>query len=122
MGSAFSSGKASRVRSLPLVSSSPIESSPTRGSLILSTVRAYISPITANCARFCGLQSTLAPTSSSTHGLPEALGMGVASAGRSTPGQRAQHHLGRGHGRAGVARGHKARRLALAHQLQPHAH
>ena len=36
-------------------------------------------------------------------------------------GQRAQHHLGRGHGRASIAGGHKTRRLALAHQLQAHA-
>jgi hypothetical protein len=36
--------------------------------------------------------------------------------------QRAQHHLGRGHGRAGVAGGHKSRDLLLPHQLQPNAH
>jgi hypothetical protein len=67
------------------------------------------------------LQSTLAPTSSSTHGFPWNWAWGRQ---RRTvhAGQRAQHHLGRGHGRAGVARGHKAGRLALAHQLQPHAH
>ena len=63
-----------------------MESRPTRGSLILSTLRAYISPITANCSRLCALQSTFAPTSSSTHGFPVELGIGVASAGLSTPG------------------------------------
>src|SRR5208337_4532498 len=86
MGRALSRGSASRVSSLPLDSSSPMESRPTRGLAILKTLRAYISPITANCSRFCALQSTLAPTSRSTQGFPFEVGMGVAKAGRSTPG------------------------------------
>src|SRR5579872_295403 len=42
--------------------------------------------MTANCSRFWGLQSTLAPTSSRTQGDPESVGMTTARAGRSTPG------------------------------------
>ena len=45
-----------------------------------------MSPITANCSRFCGVQSTFAPTSSSIAGFPGAVGKTAASAGRSTPG------------------------------------
>ena len=40
----------------------------------------------ANCCRFCGLQSTLAPTSSMMVAVLAAVGNTVASAGRSTPG------------------------------------
>ena len=42
-----------------------------------------------------------------------AVGKTVASAGRSTPGDDAQHHLGRNHGGAGVAGGDKTAGAAL---------
>ena len=40
----------------------------------------------ANCCRFCGLESTLAPTSIRMVAVPCAVGKTAASAGRSTPG------------------------------------
>ncbi len=49
------------------------------------TLRAYMWPITANWTRLSGSQSTLAPTSSSSDGLPVTVGRMVASAGRWTP-------------------------------------
>ncbi len=48
--------------------------------------------------------------------------MGVARAGRSTPGSAPRTTFGSGHGRAGVAGGDKAGALALAHQLEADAH
>src|ERR1700733_7616504 len=42
-------------------------------------------PITANCTRLSGSESTLAPTSSSSDGVGRIVGRIVASAGRSTP-------------------------------------
>ena len=42
--------------------------------------------MTANCSRLCGLQSTLAPTSSKMATVFTAVGKTAASAGRSTPG------------------------------------
>ena len=83
--SSRSSGKVSRVRVLPFVSSSPMESRPTRGLGTCSTSLAYMWPITANWRRLFGSQSTFAPTSSSTQGVPAEVGRTVASAGRSTP-------------------------------------
>jgi hypothetical protein len=85
MGRSRSRGKVSRVRELPLASSSPMESRPTRGSSILRTCLAYIWPMMANWTRFSGSQSTLAPTSSRREGQPLVVGMIVARAGRSTP-------------------------------------
>ena len=41
-----------------LVSSSPIDSSPTRGDDMPSPTRAYTLPITANCSRCCGRHSS----------------------------------------------------------------
>ncbi len=75
---------ASRVSPLPLVSSSPIERSPTRGDSTPRARRANTLPIAANCTRCFGRHSTLAPTSSST-AEPRRVGMVAASAGRSTP-------------------------------------
>ena len=54
-------------------------------------------------------------------GIAGGTGHGSGQSGAVDAGQRAQHHLGRGHGRAGVAGGHKSRRLALADQLEAHA-
>ena len=48
--------------------------------------------------------------------------MGVARAGRSTPGSAPSTIFGSGHRRARVAGGHKALGLSITHQLQPHAH
>ena len=72
---------------MPLVSSSPIESNPTFGSRTPRTTRAYAVPIAANCNRGCARHSTFAPESSSTAPHP-AVGIVVASAGRSTPRRR----------------------------------
>ena len=55
-------------------------------------------------------------------GISGGTGHGVGQGRAVDAGQRTQHHLGGGHGRAGIARGDKARRLALAHQLEAHAH
>ena len=82
---ALSSRCASRVNSLPLLSSSPIDSNPILGSSTPCARRAYTDPITANCNRCCGRHSTFAPASSSTAGRL-LVGIVVASAGRSTPG------------------------------------
>ena len=51
-----------------------------------------------------------------------ALGIGVAKRGPIDAGQRAEHHFGRSHGGAGIAGGDKSCGLALAHQLEAHAH
>src|SRR5208337_2853343 len=91
MGSSLINLYASRVSSLPLLSSSPMESSPTRGlsalgNLLAKIVRKYTSPMMANCCKFCGLESTFAPTSIRMVAVPWAVGKTAASAGRSTPG------------------------------------
>src|SRR4030095_12709012 len=84
-GAAFRRRCASRVRSLPLLASSPIDSRPTRGRSTPKAMRANTPPMRANCRRCCGRHSTLAPASSRTAGRSR-VGMAVASAGRSTPG------------------------------------
>ena len=102
-GAAFSSRCASRVSSLPCVSSSPIDSSPTRGESMPNATRAYTLPITANCSRCCGRHSTLAPTSSSTAGVPPRRNR----RGERRPidaRQHAERRVRRHHRRAGVAR------------------
>src|SRR5690606_8845837 len=66
------------------VAALPFDSTPTRG-VTPCTVRAKIAPITANCTRLIGLQSTFAPMSMSTHGRPEGRGKLETIAGRSIP-------------------------------------
>jgi len=92
---------------------------PYRGWLIFSTLRAYISPITANCSRLCALQSTFAPTSSSTHGFPVELGIGVASAGLSTPGSVPSTILAVAMAAPVLPAVTNPATFAFAHQLQP---
>ncbi len=72
--------------------------------------------MTANCASICGEESTLAPTSTITAGLPLRVGKALASAGRSTPGIMPMHRLGDGHDGAGIAGGDESIGLAVAHQ------
>jgi hypothetical protein len=67
-----------------------------------------------------GEQSTLAPTSITTTGLPISVGKMPASAGRSTPGHDALHHLGGSHDGAGVAGRDESLRAAIAHQAGSH--
>ena len=61
---ALSSWCASRISSLPLLSSSPIDSSPMRGRSMPSETARRPRPSRANCSRCGGRHSTLAPTSS----------------------------------------------------------
>ena len=75
---------AARASSLPLLSSSPMFSSPTLGDATPSTVRAYAEPSTPNSSRFSGRQSALAPESSSSTG-PVSPGRVVTMAGRRMP-------------------------------------
>ena len=86
MGIVLSNAEAVRVSSLPLCSSSPIERMPTRGRSSLKISLEYRCPIKANWASISALQSTLAPTSTMTAGLPVSVGKAVANAGRSMPG------------------------------------
>ena len=84
-GAALSSRCASRVSSLPLVSSSPIDSRPTRGRSTPSTTRAY------DAAHHGELQQVLRPALDvgagvEQHRRPRRVGIAAASAGRSTPG------------------------------------
>src|SRR5439155_365235 len=88
-GASLRMRNASRVTSFPLVPSSPMLSSPTRGCPTPSTSRAYRCPMTANCTRCSGLQSMLAPTSSQTDG-PLRFGTTAHRAGRSTPSRTPQ--------------------------------
>src|SRR5271165_5418847 len=129
-----------------------MESKPTRGCSALGKrpakiVRKYTSPMMANCCRFCGLESTLAPTSIKMVAVPCAVGNTAASAGRSTPGiaprtifavaiaapedgpgrdsrrrsSGAQDHLRGRHSRARVAGGYETCGLSVAYQAEPHA-
>ncbi len=61
---------ASRTSGVPRVSSSPLESSPTRGRSMPCTTRANAAPMNANWTRCSGRTSALAPTSSSVTGSP----------------------------------------------------
>ena len=71
--------------SWPLVSSSPMFRSATRGLAIPTTSSAITAPITANCASILPSQSTLAPKSSTTVFPFCWCGKTVTSAGRSIP-------------------------------------
>ena len=62
----------------------------------------------ANCCRFCGLESTLAPTSMRMVAVPVRSGKDGGESGTIHAGNRAQHHLGGGHGGAGIAGGDEA--------------
>ena len=107
---------ASRVSSLPLVSSSPIDSRPTRGDDRPRLTRAYTLPMTANCSRCWGRHSTLAPTSSRMAGWRR-VGIVTASAGRSTPGSMPKRAVCRNNRRAGVAGAEQRGRLAAGDQI-----
>ena len=71
--------------SVPLMSSSPMLSSPTRGRSTPCRSAAITEPITANCTRWSAVQSGLAPRSSITV-WPCAAGTAETMAGRSMPG------------------------------------
>src|SRR5882672_1369567 len=72
--------------SLPLISSSPMLSKPTRGlSCAPSKSAASTEPITANCDKCSGVHEALAPRSS-IYVCPPRDGMSDTMAGRSTPG------------------------------------
>ncbi len=81
----LSSSAVSLTTSLPLMSSSPMLSSPTVGRSMPSTAAASALPITANCTSCSGVQLTLAPRSS-TVVTPVRVGSCEAIAGRSMPG------------------------------------
>ena len=71
--------------SLPLMSSSPMLSSPTVGRSMPSTAVTSALPMTANWTSCCGVQLTLAPRSSAVV-TPLRVGSCEAMAGRSMPG------------------------------------
>jgi hypothetical protein len=68
----------------PLVASSPLDSSATRGRSTPMTTSMNAAPMCANCTRCSGRTSTFAPASSSRNGEP-GTGTSTASAGRWTP-------------------------------------
>src|SRR5919108_1424813 len=72
---------------VPLPDSSPTDSSPTRGLDRPTIASMKDEPIYANCTRWSGRTSTLAPASSSRTG-PPGIGSRTASAGRNTPCRR----------------------------------
>ena len=82
-GAALMRRNASFSTSLPLASSSPMLRSPTAGSSTPRYTSAITEPMTANWAKCSGLTSRLAPTSSTTVGVPS--GKMAAIAGRATP-------------------------------------
>ena len=101
-GAAFSSWCASRVSSLPLLSSSPIDSSPTRGARSRAPPARTPRPSPRTAADAAAGTRRVAPRSSSTAGRRR-VGIVVASAGRSTPGSRPNARVRRHDRRAGVA-------------------
>src|SRR5690606_20478373 len=78
----------SRTSAFPLMASSPLLSSPIRGSGTPFTWRRYAEARRAYCTRCCGRGSVTAPASSSSTEPPAILGNGIAIAGRSIPGRR----------------------------------
>ena len=84
IGVSFISLNAAFVSSLPFSSSAPLFIRPTRGSRIPITFCIYALPIIANCCRYWGLQSTLAPQSINSTG-PFTVGRIGANAGLFTP-------------------------------------
>ncbi len=119
-GSASSSAYDSRTRSLPLLFSSPMLSSPTRGRLDhRGGTRANTEPMMANWTRFLGVHSWLAPTSSTTAPRllvgPQGRDRRARDAVEPADGeQRARHHG------AGVARADHRVGASLADQAQRH--
>jgi len=83
MGARRRAAEAARVSSVPFDSSSPLESTATRGRGTPSTRREKTSPMSPNCTRWSGLHSTLAPPSSMID-WPFSVGSTVMIAGRST--------------------------------------
>ena len=83
-------------------------------------MREYISPITANCASISGVESTLAPTSITTTGLPFNGRKSGGEGGTVDAADHTQDHLRGGHAGAGVAGRNHALRGAFA--LQPAGH
>ena len=66
--------------------------------------------------------STLAPTSSRLATVPIAVGKYGRERGPIHAGNRSQHHLRRGHGRASVAGGDETRGAPVAYQANADAH
>ena len=104
-----------------MVSSSPMESRPTRGSVAIlpDDLRVHVAH-DGELDEVVGVGVDVGADVEQERGGAAAVGRTVASAGRSTPGV-AQDHLGGGHGSSGVAGGHKARGLSVAHQSKPDA-
>ena len=83
---ALASSSYASLRSVsPFPGSSPIDSSPTRGSAMPKRCRAYTAPMSANCTSHSACTSELAPASSRIVGVEPGTGIGVAIAGRFTP-------------------------------------
>ncbi len=108
-------------RSLPLISSSPMFSSPTVGRSMWSTADASAEPITANCTSCCGVQFTFAPRSST---VTIALLRRQLRCDRRTidAGQRLQHEARDRHQRAGVAGRHAGLRITVLDEVDRDAH
>ena len=81
-----------------------------------------MSPMMANCCRFWGLQSTLAPTSSMMVAVLAAVGKDHRQRRTIDAGNDAEDHLGGDHGGAGIAGGDKAAGRAVLDQAKPDAH
>ena len=121
MGSRLSSGNASRVRSLPLLSSSPIESSPTRGCLHAENRTAINLAHHRELLQVDGCAIDVRAHVEQNRRRVQDRGESRRQRRTVHARQRAQHHFGRGHGRARVARSHKARGAPFAHQPQSDA-
>ena len=81
-----------------------------------------MSPITANCSRFCALAIDVGADIEKHRGIAGRGGKHGGERGTIDAGNCSQHNLCGGHGRAGVSGGDESGGLPLAHQAQADAH